>query len=245
MTTWGSEMDFSERVRSAFRRGETDAVVRMSEAEIERARAAGDAAGEVEARYSLARVAIRGGDLAGGEARAWQALEVAELSGDRRLEERPRHVLAAVARMSGDLLRARDLYRQSIALNEELDQPVQVNSEFHNLAFVELKLGHLDEARRLFAEGRERVFGHGWKDFVPYVCLAAAALGVAEGDHARAAMMVGLTDVAFAELGQVPDPDDAADLAEVRSAALEALGPVAFAAEYSRGQLTDPRAAFA
>jgi hypothetical protein len=29
-------MSFSENVRSAFRRGETDAVVRMSEAEIER-----------------------------------------------------------------------------------------------------------------------------------------------------------------------------------------------------------------
>jgi hypothetical protein len=40
-----SDMGFSDRVRSAFRRGETDAVVRMSEAEITRAPAAGDAAG--------------------------------------------------------------------------------------------------------------------------------------------------------------------------------------------------------
>jgi hypothetical protein len=238
-------MSFSDRVRSAFRRGETDAVVSMSEAEIARASAAGDPAGEVEARYSLARVAIREGDLVTGEARARKALEVAQLSGDRRLEERPRHVLAGIARMSGDLLRARDLYRASIALNEELGRPVQVNSEYHNLAFVELKLGRLDDARRLFAEGRERVFGHGWKDFVPYVCLAEAALGAAEGDFTRAALMVGVTDVAFAELGQVPDPDDAADLAAVRAAALEALGPVAYAAEYARGELTDPRAAFA
>ncbi|MCO8276739.1 tetratricopeptide repeat protein [Actinoplanes sp. TRM 88003] len=236
-------MSFSDRVRSAFRRGETDAVVAMSEAEIERARAAGDPAGEVEARYSLARVAIREGDLTTGEARAWTALEVAERSGDRRLEERPRHVLAAVARMSGDLTRARDLYRASIALNEELGQPVQVNAEYHNLAFVELKLGHLDEARRLFDESRERVFGHGWKDFVPYVCLAAAALAAAENDFARAARLAGVTYMAFAELGQVPDPDDAADLAAVRAAAAEALGPAAFAAEYARGQLSEPRAA--
>ncbi|WP_250031236.1 tetratricopeptide repeat protein [Paractinoplanes maris] len=237
-------MNFSDRVRSAFRRGETDTVVSLSEAETARARAAGDAAGEVEARYSLARVAIRGGDLAEGEARARKALEVAELSGDRRLEERPRHVLAAVARMSGDLERARDLYRASIALNEELGQSRQVNAEYHNLAFVELKLGRVDEARRLFAQGRERVFGHGWNDFVPYVCLAAAALASAGNDPARAARLVGVTDAAFAELGQVPDPDDAADLAAVRSAALEALGPPAFAAEYAAGRLLDPRAAF-
>ncbi|MEH1028967.1 tetratricopeptide repeat protein [Micromonospora profundi] len=237
-------MDFSTDVRSAFRRGETDAVVRMSEAEIERAQAAGDPAGEVEARYSLARVAIRGGDLPGGEARAREALEVALRSGERSLEERPRHVLAGVARMSGDLARARDLYRESIALNEALDQPMTVNSEYHNLAFCELGMGNLDVARQLFAEGRERVFRNDWADFVPYVCVADAVLASVEGDHSRAARMVGVTDAAFASLGQVPDPDDAADLAKTRAAAIEALGPAAFGEEYARGQAIDPRAAF-
>ncbi|MFG1894855.1 tetratricopeptide repeat protein [Micromonospora zamorensis] len=238
-------MTFSESVRSAFRRGETDAVVRMSEAEIERAQAAGDPAGEVEARYSLARVAIRGGDLAGGEARAREALEVALRSGDRSLEERPRHVLAGVARMSGDLLRARDLYRESIALNESLGRPMMVNSEFHNLAFCELGLGNLDTARTLFAENRERVFTNDWADFVPYVCVAGAALATAEGDHGRAALMIGVVDAAFTALGQVPDPDDAADLARMRTAAIEALGRAAFDAEYAAGQGLEPRAAFA
>ncbi len=237
-------MDFSERVRSAFRRGETGAVVRMSEAEIARARAAGDPAGEVEARYSLARVAIREGDLAEGTARAHAALEVALRSGDRALEERPRHVLAAVARMSGDLEQAKELYRESIALNETLGRPEVVNSEYHNLAFCELHSGHLDVARQLFAEGRERVFGHGWADFVPYVCLAGAALASAEGDHRRAARLLGVTDVAFAALGQVPDPDDAADLAAVRATAVEALGPDTYARTYAEGRLLDPRDAF-
>ncbi|MDG4780174.1 tetratricopeptide repeat protein [Micromonospora sp. WMMD961] len=237
-------MSFSENVRSAFRRGETDAVVRMSEAEIERAQAVGDPAGEVEARYSLARVAIRGGDLPGGEARAREALEVALRSGDRSLEERPRHVLAGVARMSGDLARARDLYRESIALNEALGQPQTVNSEYHNLAFCELGLGNLDAARTLFAENRERVFRNGWADFVPYVCVAGAALASAEGDHSRAARTIGVTDAAFAAIGQVPDPDDAADLARMRSAAIEALGAAAFEKEYAEGQRLEPQTAF-
>ncbi|CCH19595.1 tetratricopeptide repeat protein [Micromonospora lupini] len=237
-------MSFSDDVRSAFRRGETDAVVRMSTAEIERARAVGDAASEVEARYSLARVAIRGGDLPLGEARAREALDVALRSGDRALEERPRHVLAAVARMAGDLARARDLYRESIALNEALGQPEIVNSETHNLAFCELGLGNLAEARRLFGVSRARVFLQGWDDFVPYVGVGGAALASAEGDHPRAARMVGLADAAFAALGQVPDPDDAADLAAVRDAAIEALGPAGFAAEHERGQRLDPRTAF-
>jgi hypothetical protein len=199
----------------------------------------------VEARYSLARVAIRGGDLPAGEARAREALAVALRSGDRSLEERPRHVLAGVARMSGDLLRARDLYRGSIALNEALEQPETVNSEYHNLAFCELGLGNLDVARKLFAESRERVFRNGWADFVPYVCVAGAALASAEGDHGRAARMIGVADVAFASLGQIPDPDDAADLAKARAAAIETLGPGAFGVQEARGQLLDPRAAFA
>ncbi|MEU7614036.1 tetratricopeptide repeat protein [Micromonospora sp. NPDC049204] len=237
-------MGFSDDVRAAFRRGETDAVVRMSEAEIDRARAAGDPSGEVEARYSLARVAIRGGDLPGGEARAQEALAVALRSGDRSLEERPRHVLAAVARMSGDLTRARQLYRESIALNEALGQPKLVNSETHNLGFCELGLGNLDAARALFAASRERVFREDWAEFVPYVCLAGAALASANGDHARAGRMVAVTDAAFAALGQVPDPDDAADLAAVRAAAVEALGATGFAAQYARGQHLEPRAAF-
>ncbi|GAB4057391.1 tetratricopeptide repeat protein [Catellatospora paridis] len=237
-------MSFSDEVRAAFRRGETDAVVRMSRAEIDRAQAVGDLAGEVEARYALARVAIRGGDLADGEVRAQEALAVALRSGDRALEERPRHVLAAVARMSGDLARARELYRESIALNEALDRPETVNSEYHNLAFCELGLGNLDKARSLFKAGRERVFQQGWADFVPYVCVAGVALASAEGDQARAARMVGVADAAFAALGQVPDPDDAADLAAARTAAIEALGPVAFGEQYAQGQALDPREAF-
>ncbi|GAA1410025.1 tetratricopeptide repeat protein [Catellatospora coxensis] len=237
-------MSFSDEVRAAFRRGETDAVVRMSQAEIVRAQAAADLAGEVEARYALARVAIRGGDLAGGEVRAREALAVALRSGDRALEERPRHVLAAVARMSGDLARARDLYRENIALNETLGRPEVVNSEYHNLAFCELGLGDIDTARRLFAAGRERVFRHGWAEFVPYVCVAGVALASAEGDHARAALLVGVADAAFAALGQVPDPDDAADLAKARAAATGTLGPAAFAERYARGQALDPREAF-
>ncbi|MEV6345475.1 tetratricopeptide repeat protein [Actinoplanes sp. NPDC051851] len=246
-------MGFSDEVRSAFRRGENEVVVRMSEAEIARARAAGDPAGEVEALYSLARVAIRGGDLPTGEKLAGQALEVALDSGDRALEERPRHMLAAVARISGDLLRARDLYRESIALNEALGNALTVNSEYHNLAFCELKLGNIGAARNLFTAGRDRVFHEGWTDFVPYVCLAYAALASAEAslstaslpavetDQERAAFLVGVTDAAFAALGQVPDPDDAADLALVRAAALEALGPTRFDEQHARGLTTAPR----
>ncbi len=219
-------------------------MVRMAMAEAERARAAGDPAGEVEALYAMGRVAIRGGDLGRAGDLAQEALSVARRTGDRRLEERPRHVLAAVTRMSGDFVRARELYLASIALNEELGQPEMVNSEYHNLAFTELHLGNLAAARELFREGRERVFREGYDSFVPYVCVAGAALATAEGDHARAARMVGVSESAFAALGQVPDPDDAIELRNAREAAVRALGEDRFERERAAGAALQPAEAF-
>jgi hypothetical protein len=157
------------------------------------------------------------------QALAQSALDVALLAGDRRLEERPRHVLAGVARMSGDYARACDLYLASIELNEALGQAEMVNSEYHNLAFTELHIGNLDRARELFAACRERVFREGYRSFVPYLGIAAAALAAAEGDHRRAARMIGFTDGAYAAIGQVPDPDDAVDLSTARAGAVVAL----------------------
>jgi tetratricopeptide (TPR) repeat protein len=228
-------VSFADDVRATFRRGDSVGVLRLARTEIERARAAGEPGGEVEALYAMARVAARDGDLPRAEQLASEALDVAARAGDKRLEERPRHVLAAVTRMSGDHVRARELYLASIALNEELGQPEMVNSEYHNLAFTELHLGNLDRARKLFAQGRERVFREGYRSFVPYLGVAAAALASAEGDHALAARMVGFTDSAYAALGQVPDPDDAEELSNVRAAARAALGDARFTPAYAAG----------
>jgi pimeloyl-ACP methyl ester carboxylesterase len=235
---------FQDEVRATFRHGDTAGVVQIAAAELARARAAADPAGEVEALYALARVALRGDDLPRAEDLAAEALEVALRAGDRRLEERPRHVLAAVARLSGDLALARTRYLAGIALNEELGQPELVNAEYHNLAFTELHLGHLDRARDLFAEGRERVFRLGYRSFVPYLGVAAAALASADGDQAEAARMLGFTGSAFAALGQVPDPDDAAELARIRSAAVADLGEDAFASASAAGAGLDAVQAF-
>ncbi|MFI5934045.1 alpha/beta fold hydrolase [Actinoplanes sp. NPDC051494] len=235
---------FEDRVRATFRRGDSAEVLRMARAEVDRARAAGEPGGEVEGLYAQARVAIRGGDLQRAQELASAALDVAVRAGDRRLEERPRHVLAAVARVAGKYAEARELYLASIALNKELGQPETVNSELHNLAFTELHLGNLDRARDLFLAGRERVFLEGYDSFVPYLCVAAAALASAEGDHALTARMIGLTDAAYAAIGQVPDPDDALEVAAARRSAVAALGAEGFRREYDAGAATTPAVAF-
>jgi hypothetical protein len=235
-------VSFKVGVRDAFRRGETDVVVRMSRDEIDRARAVGDRDGEVEGLIALAGVAIRAGDLSRGAHLAEAALAVA--AGDERLEPRPRHALAAIARMSGDFGRASELYRESIDLNLRLGHLEMVNTENHNLGFCELRLGNVARARELFEGGREWAFRDGYESFVPYVCAAGAALASASGDHPLSARMLAVADGAFAALGQVADPDDAAELVAVRTSAVAALGPAAFEREYARGRDLTPREAF-
>lgn len=244
MTGDPSSTNFTDDIRAAFRRGDNAGVLRMATAEIERARRAGDPAGEVESLYALARVALRGDELGEAERLAQAALSVATLAADRRLEERPRHVLAAIARMSGDYAKASELYQASIELNEALGNSHTVTSEYHNLAFTELRLGHVDRARKLFEVSRERVFREGLQSFEPYVCVGAAALASAEGDYPLAARMVGLSDAAFAVVGQVPDPDDSQELSAVRAAAVAALGEAGFARQYATGTTQRPAEAF-
>jgi hypothetical protein len=230
---------FRERARAAFRRGADDLVRELSHTELQRARRDGDQPAEVEAQYMLARLAIRSGDLTSGRELAQEALSVALRTGDRRLEERPRHVLAAVARMAGDLPLARRLYQDSIALNQELGHAEHVNSEYHNLAYTELHLGEIERARRLFEDGRRRVLAGGLDDFLPYVLGAAAVMAGVDGDQRRAARLLGLTDAAFRALGQVPDPDDAAELDAARTRAAAELSPAVFAREHAAGRDLD------
>ncbi|MEH1163985.1 tetratricopeptide repeat protein [Micromonospora sp. CPCC 205539] len=238
-------MGYSERARAAFRRGETATVAQMSRDEVAWARAAGDAPAEVEALYMLARLAVRADDLAEADRLAAEALAVAIRAGERHLEERPRHVLAAVARMTGDLARARDLYLDSIALNVALAQPKTVNSEYHNLGFTELRLGNVERAREIFAGVRDGVFAAGYDDFVPYALVASAVMAAVDGDWNRAARLLAVVDKAFGALGQVPDPDDAAELRWARDLTTRMIGETVFEEQYGRGGVLDPRAALA
>ncbi|RSM51352.1 hypothetical protein DMB66_42030 [Actinoplanes sp. ATCC 53533] len=236
-------MKFQDTVHATLRCGDSGAVLRMAEAERLRARVAGDPAGEVVAIDAMTRVALRGEDLARAEELALEALGVAVGSGDRRLEERPRHVLAAVAHLSGDYRTAHERYLASIELYESLGQPEMVNSERHNLAFIELRLGNRDRARRLFAAVREWVFRAGHRSFVPHLGVAAAVMASADGEHQRAARMIGFTDRADA-IARLPDPDETVDLSRARSAAVAALGAERFAVEYAAGAILSPEEAF-
>ncbi|MCS5733496.1 hypothetical protein [Herbiconiux daphne] len=79
-------------------------------------------------------------------------------------------------------------------------------------------------ARRLLTAVRDDVLADGDDGFVPYLGVAATAIAVSAGDFTLAASLIGFTDRAFRDLGQVPDPDDAQELDAARSTAIGRLG---------------------
>jgi hypothetical protein len=219
---------FVEQTRAAFRAGDTDTVARLSTVELDRARAAGDVAAEVEALGMLARVAARHGELAELHRLALRAEEVARAGGEPRLLLTPAHLLAGWARLSGDLPAAREFYARSIALNESLGQPRMVVVEQHNLGHIELRAGEIDRARRCFTQAHRATVELGITDLLPYVTLDAAVLADHDGDQLRAAGLLGRAEGLLAAAGQVFDPDDALEQTALRERLVAALGVEVF-----------------
>lgn len=219
-------MGYFETAIGAFRRGETDVVEVLSRDELDRARAVGDAEGEVEALCMLARVAVRRDDLATARSLARQAFDRAE--GNRRLQRTPAHVLAATARMAGDIEAARAGYAASIALYEEFDNPRLVAMEHQNLAYVELRDGKVERARELFAASRRRLLDGGYESMYVVAALATAVLAEVDGHAAESARRLGAVDGWLHKAGVILDPDDAEEREALRDRLVGRLGPDAF-----------------
>ncbi|MEV6169328.1 hypothetical protein AB0L99_13995 [Streptomyces sp. NPDC051954] len=228
-------MSFIEEMRAAFTRGETDVVEQMSRAELSRARESKDPAGEIDALYGLAAVAMRAHDAATTRQLGEEALAVALRSGDRSLEEAPRHMLAGAARMAGDVAAARALYEESIALNESLGNKARAVREQHNLGWMELQANNADRARELFAAVRLYVLQNEYREFVPYALLSAAAIAVSDGSYRQATRLLAVVSTALGENDQILDPDDAIEDASLRERLVAELGRETFDSEYGSG----------
>jgi tetratricopeptide (TPR) repeat protein len=192
----------------AFRRGEPSRG--FAQETLDLARELGDTRGECDGLTGLARAALREGDWDAVVERAAEGVGKARDAADPAAEVAPLHLHAAGVRLRGDYARARDLYRESLALADRLGNERVKQMEFHNLGWVELHLGDLDRAAQMFAERDARsgldAYGDAWKD------LNAAALAVARGDRADALALLQRGTKKLDELGAALDPDDQYEL---------------------------------
>jgi ATP/maltotriose-dependent transcriptional regulator MalT len=192
---------------AAFKRGDTGEARRLAERHLALGERAGSAT-DVAALCMLSRVALREGDFAAAAEHADSARQAALQSDNPSVLQEPVHLRAAIARLRGDLPAARQNYLASIDLNLHLGQTKAVAVEQRNLAYVELHLGDLQEARRRLALAHEGADPAGADAAAPNDLLDSAALAAAAANFADAAILLQRTRQRYAEIGEVPDPDE-------------------------------------
>jgi len=190
----------------AFRAGERDRSLARNEEALRAARELDDVRGECDALTGLARVALRDARYDAVVALARDAREAARKAGDRAAEASPLHLEAAGVRLQQEYAAARDLYLESLELSGTLGNEAGVAMEQHNLGWVELHLGNVDQAEVRFRE-RERyagtdAYGNAWSN------LNQAAISIARGDASEAQRRFSAGKQALDDLDAALDPDD-------------------------------------
>jgi tetratricopeptide (TPR) repeat protein len=194
----------------AFRSGDQPRSLARNEEALRVARETDDVRGECDALTGLARVALRDGRYGDGVALATQARERARAVSDAEAEASPLHLQAAGVRLQQDYEAARELYLESLELNAALGSAAWVAMEQHNLGWVELHLGNVDEADARFrerdAQASDDAYGDAWSS------LNRAAVAAARGDTETAERLFDSGKRALEKLGVALDPDDRSEL---------------------------------
>jgi tetratricopeptide (TPR) repeat protein len=194
----------------AFRSGDQARSRARNEEALRVARETDDARGECDALTGLARVALRDGRYDDVVALARQARERARAVADAEAEAAPLHLHAAGVRLRQDYAAARELYLESLDLNASLGNPTWVAMEQHNLGWVELHLGNVDEAEARFREHDARALDDAYGD--AWSSLNQAAVAAARGDRGEAERLFAAGKEALAKLEVALDPDDRSEL---------------------------------
>lgn len=192
----------------AFRRGEASR--EHAQQALDLARELGDLRGECDGLTGLARAALRDGDYEQVARYAAEGVHKAREAGDTAAEGSPLHLQAAGVRLSGNYERARELYLESVALADRLGDEQRKEMEFHNLGWVELHRGDVEEAARMFAErdalSGSDAYGDAWQG------INAAALALARGNRDEAVRLFELGRQKLTDLGVALDPDDQSEV---------------------------------
>ena len=194
----------------AFRAGDRQRSVARNEEALRVARKLKDARGECDALTGLARVALRDGRYAEVVALAREARQRASALGDRAAGASPLHLEAAGMRLQQNYRTARELYLESLQLNAALGNDAGMAMEQHNLGWVEVHLGNIDEAESRFRTrdgyGGTDAYGAAWSN------LNWAAIALARDDGVEARRRLAAGKRALDELGVAIDPDDQFEL---------------------------------
>ncbi len=195
--------ELNDRGYEAFKQGDLELSLASHAEALRTAEGIEDAGLMVKALTGLMRCALRESDWDELEHLATRTDALANTTDDESLRRPALHMRAEAARMRGELELARQLYEESIALNQRLGFDSFVAIERGNLAWVELAQGQLDEAERLFAAMRAVMEDGSYAEAVALLGLARVALE--RGDPSGAGLLAE-SDSIMEEASLVWDP---------------------------------------
>jgi tetratricopeptide (TPR) repeat protein len=137
-----------------------------------------------------------------------EAIAVTEGTTDSDGRSSAMHVLGVALQMSGDLDGARAVMAQRIEIGRETGDEFLIWVESANLSMVERQLGNLAEAEALSRDALRIVSERGDQLAIPWVLNGLAAVTAAQGDHERAATLLGMAEVMIERAGGDWPPDE-------------------------------------
>jgi predicted ATPase/DNA-binding SARP family transcriptional activator len=208
-------------------------------------RALGDERGVARALGRLATAVSNEGDYDRGAALYEESAAIYRALEDDLGLGATMNDLGCLALMQGDPDRAAELSEVGLAHYAKAGERYAQFYPLFNLALARLWQGRRGEARERFAGGLERARDLRYDEQVIYFLEGLAAAHAADGEHERAAKLLGAAAVAAAELGVLLEPLEREMRDQAVAAATAALGEDGFAAAEAEGRALGQDAAVA
>jgi predicted ATPase/DNA-binding SARP family transcriptional activator len=195
----------------------------------------------------LAYLAVAQNDLDRAEPLLQHALAASEEFGMGPVTAFARAGLALVAQRGGEIERARDQQDQAVALWRRHGSRSPVGPLLLGwLGTVSELRGDLEQATAFYAELLSWARQHGDSPSAAIGALARlAGVAAAQGDHGRAAQLLGAAAAGHRRVGLPLAPGEQVDVDRVAALARQALGEEAFVEAFARGERLPPAEAVA
>lgn len=176
------------------------------------------------------------GELAAAHALCEESLRLFRQLEDGLMTAEALNMLGDVARASGDDRRAAALYTESLELLRAEGGSSGIPGLLHNLGYLARHRGGHHQAFRYFSDALALFRANGDRRGSAECLAGVASVAVAVGQPARAARLCGAAEATLQEVGAVPTPANAGEVARTLAAARSHLGDVAFAQAQAAGR---------
>jgi predicted ATPase/DNA-binding SARP family transcriptional activator len=206
------------------RQGDTARAKELLQQSLDLYRELGDEEGIARATAELGGVAIAELDLDRAAELYGEAVPLFRSQGRESRLAASLGNLGTIAHMRGDHATAVGHYREAIVASRAAGDEDGAAVNLHNLGRSELQLGHTSNAVDALRESLGIARRLGYREVIAYILGGFAEVAMLEEDAEEAARLLGASERLFAEIGRVPDPDEAQAQERVSAFVAGALG---------------------